>query len=193
MEFLQFKWVVLAVLVSMALWAVFTYNTLVSLKHTVVKAFSNIDVLLKQRHEELPKLVETCRQYMQHERDTLERVTQARNAVAAASAAGNLGALGDAENALRRGLGALFAVAENYPNLKADETFRNLQSRISALENGIADRRELYNEAVNLNNVKVETFPDVLIARFFGFRTQRLLQFSASEVGDVDVRGLFKA
>jgi len=193
MEWLQFKWVVLAVLVSVALWAVFTYNTLVALKHTVSKAFSNIDVLLRQRHEELPKLVETCRQYMQHERETLERVIQARNAVAAASAAGNLGALGDAEGALRRGLGALFAVAENYPNLKADETFRNLQTRISMLENGIADRRELYNEAVNLSNVRVESFPDVLIARFFGFRQHRLLQFSAEEIRDVDVRSLFSA
>jgi LemA protein len=167
------------------------YNGLVRLKHGVGKAWANIDVLLRQRHEELPKLVETCKQYMQYERATLERVIEARNAVASASEQHDMQALGRAESGLRAGLGQLFALAENYPQLKADESFRHLQQRISALENGIADRRELYNEAVNLNNVRIEQFPDVLLARLFGFTSATLLQFSEAEKADVDLKALF--
>ena len=172
-------------------YAVILYNGLVRLKHGVGKAWANIDVLLKQRHEELPKLVETCKQYMQHERTTLERVIAARSAVASAREQHDVGALGRAESGLRAGLGQLFALAENYPELKANDSFQHLQQRISGLENGIADRRELYNEAVNLNNVRVEQFPDVLIARFFAFKSAELLQFSDAEKADVDLKTLF--
>lgn len=167
------------------------YNGLVRLKHGVSKAWANIDVLLRQRHEELPKLVETCKQYMQHERNTLEAVIVARNAVASARDKGDVAALGQAESGLRAGLGQLFALAENYPQLKANESFQHLQQRISGLENGIADRRELYNEAVNLNNVRIEQFPDVLIAGRCGFKAAELLQFSEAEKADVDLKSLF--
>jgi LemA protein len=112
--------IVLAVFVVALAYAVLIYNGLVNLKHSVAKAWSNIDVLLKQRHEELPKLVEVCRQYMAHEKDTLERVTAARSAVFAARERTDLGQLGMAEGALRQGLGNLFALAEQYPALKAD-------------------------------------------------------------------------
>jgi LemA protein len=157
----------------------------------VSKAWSNIDVLLKQRHDELPKLVETCRQYMQYEQETLEKVMQARSSVAAAQQQGDIAQLGKAEGALRLGLGGLFAVAEAYPDLKADETFQHLQARISQLEDAIADRREFYNESVNNNNVSIEQFPDVLIAKLFKFKAFTLLEFSADEKADVDMRGLF--
>ena len=183
--------VVLVVAFFAVAYAVGLYNGLVRLKHGVGKAWANIDVLLRQRHEELPKLVETCKQYMQYERATLERVIEARNAVASASEQHDMQALGRAESGLRAGLGQLFALAENYPQLKADESFRHLQQRISALENGIADRRELYNEAVNLNNVRIEQFPDVLLARLFGFTSATLLQFSEAEKADVDLKALF--
>lgn len=172
-------------------WGVSLYNALVRLKHSVTKAWSNIDVLLKQRHDELPKLVETCKQYMQHERQTLEEVISARNAVSNAREQHDIGALGTAETGLRLGLGKLFALAENYPELKANESFQFLQQRISGLENGIADRRELYNEAVNLNNVRIEQFPDVLIARYFNFVAAELLRFSDAEKADVDIKSLF--
>jgi LemA protein len=183
--------VVLVVVFFVLAYVVRLYNGLVRLKHGVGKAWANIDVLLRQRHEELPKLVETCKQYMQYERATLERVIEARNAVASASEQHDMQALGRAESGLRAGLGQLFALAENYPQLKADESFRHLQQRISALENGIADRRELYNEAVNLNNVRIEQFPDVLLARLFGFTSATLLQFSEAEKADVDLKALF--
>jgi LemA protein len=183
--------VVIGLIVVIIGYAVVIYNNLVSLKHGVSKAWANIDVLLKQRHDELPKLVETCKQYMQYEQETLERVMRARAAVAAAREQGDVGALGGAETELRLGLGNLFAVAEAYPDLKANESFQHLQSRISGLEDSIADRREYYNEAVNNNNVRIEQFPDVLIARRFGFRAAELLEFSEEEISDVDLKSLF--
>ena len=163
------------------------------LKHQVAQAWANIDVLLKQRHDELPKLVDTCRQYMDYERNTLERVIAARSRVATAREQQDVGALGTAETELRAGLGRLFALAENYPQLKANESFQHLQGRISDLENGIADRRELYNAAVNLNNVRIEQFPDLLLARPLGFKPFELLEFSAAELADVNVGALFKS
>lgn len=183
--------VILVVGVVVLTYGIVIYNGLVGLKHHVAKAWSNIDVLLKQRHDELPKLVEICRQYMRHESTTLERVIAARSAVSSAREAADVGKLGPAESLLRSGLGSLFALAESYPELKADETFRFLQDRITQLEDSIADRREYYNESVNRNNVRIEVFPDVLIARLFGFGPRALLEFSAAERQDVDIKALF--
>ncbi|GGI98181.1 LemA family protein [Halopseudomonas pertucinogena] len=183
--------VVGAGLVVAVVYAITLYNQLVAVKHGVTQAWSNIDVLLRQRHEELPKLVETCRQYMQYEQATLERVISARNAVSQARDSSDMKQLGRAETALRSGLGQLFALAENYPQLQANSSFQHLQQRISGLENGIADRRELYNAAVNINNVRIEQFPDVLIARLFHFPPAELLRFSEAEKADVDLRQLF--
>ena len=175
----------------LVIYGIFIYNHLVAIKHNVGKAWSNIDVLLKQRHEELPKLVETCRQYMKFEQETLEKVMQARSQVASARASHDIPALGQAEGALRLGLGNLFAVAEAYPELKTNDTFKHLQARITGLENAIADRREFYNESVNVNNVRVEQFPDTIVARLFSFRQFPLLRFASEEKKDVDVRQLF--
>ena len=136
-------WIVVGlVLVVVLVYGIQIYNRLVSLKHNVSKAWSNIDVLLKQRHDELPKLVEVCKQYMGYEQETLQKVMEARSQVAQAREGGNMPELGAAETQLRLGLGNLFALAEAYPDLKADTTFRHLQDRITALENSIADRRE---------------------------------------------------
>ncbi|NJD08495.1 MAG: LemA family protein [Methylococcaceae bacterium] len=179
-------------IVVLLLYLILIYNRLVNLKHDTAKAWSNIDVLLKQRHDELPKLVETCKQYMQHERETLERVMQARAGVFAAQQASDLGSLGKAEGQLRQGLTALFATAESYPDLKADQSFRHLEARITGLENAIADRREFYNETVNNNNVRLEEFPDVIVGRLFGFKPFHLLEFSEQEKADVDLQALFR-
>jgi LemA protein len=189
MDFTSF--IIVGVLAAGILYSIMIYNNLVSLKHNVSKAWANIDVLLKQRHDELPKLVETCKQYMGYEQETLEKVMQARSAVSAAREKGDVSALGPAETQLRMGLGNLFALAEAYPDLKANESFQHLQGRISGLENAIADRREFYNESVNNNNVRIEQFPDVLIARNLGFSAKDLLEFSEEETKDVDVKELF--
>ncbi|WP_455220319.1 LemA family protein [Kaarinaea lacus] len=183
--------ITLGVTAGLLVYAITIYNHLVTLKHSVSKSWANIDVLLKQRHDELPKLIEVCKQYMGYEKDTMERIIKARSAVATAREKTDIGALGAAETQLRMGLGNLFALAESYPDLKADQSFQHLQSRITGLENSIADRREFYNEAVNNNNVRIEQFPDVIIARFFNFKAADLLEFSEEEKADVDVKALF--
>ena len=187
-----FAIVLLIAIALLALYGVTLYNRLVNLKHNVGMAWSNIDVLLKQRHDELPKLVEVCKQYMNYERDTLEAVMRARHGVADAQQRKDLPALGAAESQLRIGLGQLFAVAEAYPELRANDNFRHLEARITGLENAIADRREFYNDSVNLNNVRIEQFPEVLIAGTFSFRPFRLLEFTEQEKQDVDIAQLFQ-
>ncbi|WP_455203620.1 LemA family protein [Kaarinaea lacus] len=183
--------VVLGTLAALIVYGIVIYNNLVSLKHNVSKSWANIDVLLKQRHDELPKLVEVCKQYMQYEQTTMEKIMLARSAVASASQKGDINGVGMAETQLRTGLGHLFALAEDYPELKADESFQHLQTRITGLENAIADRREFYNEAVNLNNVRIEQFPDVIVAKKFSFKAAQLLEFTEEELQDVDVKALF--
>lgn len=186
-----FGMILLGIVVVVAAYGVMIYNGLVLLKHAVAKAWANIDVLLKQRHDELPKLVEACRQYKQFEQETLQRVIEARSKVQTARENQDIPALGQAEAALRMGIGKIFAIAEAYPELKANEQFMQLQQRITALENAIADRRELYNENVNINNVRAEQFPDNIVAGMFGFDVKPLLEFSAAEKIDVDLRALF--
>ncbi|TJZ71057.1 LemA family protein [Chitiniphilus eburneus] len=181
----------LALVAVVVIYLISLYNNLVSLKHGVARAWSNIDVLMKQRHDELPKLIEACKQYMRFEAETLERVMQARSQVASARESRNIPALGTAETALRAGLGQLFATVEAYPELSTNEHFQHLLSRITELEDGIADRRETYNDTVNLNNVRIEQFPDVLVAHSFGFGAARPLHFKEAEKSDVDVKQLF--
>ena len=184
--------ITLLIIVAVILYFVVTYNSLVSIKNNVEKAWANIDVLLKQRNDELPKLIDTCKAYMTHEAQTLERVTQARMGVDAARQTQDITGLSKAESVLTQSLGGLFAVAENYPDLKADQTFLNFQSRISSLENQIADRREFYNDSVNNNNVRIQQFPDVIIASVFNFERKDMLKFSSAELQDVDVSARFK-
>ena len=185
--------VALGVLAAFVAYAVMLYNGLVQIKHNVSKAWANIDVLLKQRHDELPKLVETCKQYMKFEQDTLTKVMEARSKVFTARERQDVAAVGQAEGTLRASLGNLFALAEAYPDLKTNETFQQLQIRISGLENAIADRREFYNESVNVNNVRIEQLPDALIASTFNFKPAKLLEFQEEEKADVDVKKLFGA
>jgi LemA protein len=183
--------IILAIVAGLVLYIISIYNHLVRLKHNVSKAWSNIDVLLKQRHDEIPKLVETCKQYMKFEQDTLEKVMQARSRVSETRQSQDVPGLGLAEGALRMGLGQLFALAEDYPELRANENFQHLQGRISSLENTIADRREFYNESVNINNIGIATFPDLIVARLLGFGGRDLLEFEASETEDVNMKELF--
>lgn len=183
----------LGVVAVAAIYAITIYNSLVQTKHAVAKAWANIDVLLKQRHDELPKLIEVCRQYSEFEASTLERVIAARAQVHSARESQDMNGLGEAEGLLRQGLGRLFAVAEAYPQLRTNENFMQLETRISQLENAIADRREFYNESVNINNVRVEQFPDAVIARLFGFAPRPLLEFSTAEKADIDIKAAFRA
>ena len=174
----------LVVALGAAGYGIVIYNALVSLKNSVDKAWSNIDVLLKQRFDEIPKLVKVCEGYMRHERQTLESVTRARSLLADAKDHGE--AL-QAQGAISQALRSLFVVVENYPDLKADIGFRQLQARISELEDQIADRRELFNETVNLYNIRIEQFPDVLIAHSFNFTPRVLWKIEAAHRADVTI------
>lgn len=187
------SFIFLGIVVAVVLYFVMIYNNLVRLKHNVSQAWANIDVLLKQRHDELPKLVETCKQYMSYEKDVLQKVTEARASVSKAQASGNMNALGKAETQMRLGLASLFAVAENYPELRANESFQHLQARITQLEAQIADRREFYNDSVNANNVRIEQFPDGIVANMFKFGPRELLKFDEADLKDVDVKALFNS
>lgn len=183
--------ILLGISVVALIYGISLYNHLVSLKHAVSKAWANVDMLLKQRHDELLKLVEVCKQYKQFEQETLQRVIEARSQVQSARECQNIEALGKAEGMLRMELGNLFAVAEAYPELKANENFMQLQQRITELENGIADRRELYNESVNIYNAGIEQFPAVLIANMFSYQPKPLLEFASAEKTDVNIKSPF--
>ncbi|OWY38732.1 LemA family protein [Xenophilus sp. AP218F] len=182
----------LAIAGAAALYLITLFNALVDIKHQVGKCWANIDVLLKQRHDEIPKLVAACQQYARFEQGMLDKMMQARQAVAESALNRDMPGLGQAESRLRSLFGQVYAAAEAYPELKADQQFAALSQRITQLEESLADRRELYNEAVNINNARIEQFPDVLLARLFNMQPAQSLSFSAAETGDVDVAALFK-
>lgn len=184
-------YIVLGLIALGLLYAVVIYNALVNLKHNVTKSWSNIDVLLKQRNEELPKLVETCKQYMQFEQSALEGIMAARRGAQAAQAKGDVSGVGQSESLIRSALGSITATVEAYPELKANQSIQTLLARVTALENAISDRREFYNESVNVNNVRIEQFPDVIIARLLGFKPATLLEFSEEELRNPDFQALF--
>jgi LemA protein len=161
------------------------YDHLVQLKNDIDKAWANIDVLLKQRHDELPKLTETCKGYMQYERETFQLVVEARNAY---QSAGTVPDKAQADNMVTGALKTLFAVAENYPDLKANRNFLQLQGRITELEEKIADRREFYNDSANTYNIRIQQLPDVFIARMLNFQPHDLFKVMEEDRRDVEVK-----
>lgn len=160
------------------------YNALVRLKNDIKKAWANIDVLLKQRTDELPNLIATVKGYMKHEKEVLENVTKARAAIMEAK---TINQKAKADAALSGVLKTLFAVAENYPTLKANENFMQLQQRISGIENELADRREFYNESVNTYNIKIHVFPDMIFAGMLGYKDEEMFKASEAERKNVKV------
>ena len=160
------------------------YNGLVALRNNIARSWSNIDVLLKQRHDELPKLVSTCEGYMRHERGVFDKLSEARAALASAK---SVGERAGAEGMLNRALGAIFAVAEAYPDLKANQSFIQLQNRISDLENQIADRREFYNDTVTTYNTRIQQIPDRFVADMLTCVPAELFQVEAEDRRDVEI------
>jgi LemA protein len=164
-------WVILAIVIILAVgWFVFTYNGLIQARNRTQEAWSEIDVELKRRHDLIPNLVNTVQGYMGHERGTLEAVTNARAAAVAAGATGDQAKIGQAEGALTQSLRTLFAVAENYPDLKAISAFTNLQENLTATEDKLEFSRRFYNGNVRDYNIKLQTIPTSLIAGALGFR-----------------------
>jgi LemA protein len=170
------------------LYLIIIYNGLVRLRNDGNRAWANIDVLLKQRHDEIPNLVETVKGYLQHERPTLVAVTQAR---AASISAASIGQKAHANLMLTGALRGLFAVAENYPQLKANENFLRLQNRISELEERIADRREFFNDDVNAYNTRIREVPEVFLADLMALKPRELFTVSDKDRKLVEV-GLTK-
>src|SRR3984893_15721952 len=163
-------WVVIGIIVLVVLWLVFTYNGLVTSRNRTQEAWSEIDVELKRRHDLIPNLVQTVQGYVGHERGTLEAVTNARAAAVAAGATGDPAKIGPAENMLSQSLRSLFAVSENYPDLKAIAAFTNLQEQLTATEDKIEFSRRFYNGNVRDYNIKLQTLPTSLIAGALGFK-----------------------
>ncbi len=164
-------------------WYVVTiYNGLIELKNDIDKAWSNIDVMLKQRHDELTKLIEVCKGYMEFERDTFQKIAQARSLFAQAA---TVDQKAQADQSMTSALRGLFAVAENYPDLKANNNFLQLQSRITQLESQIADRREFYNDSVNTYNIRIQQVPDAFVAGFLTMKPRTMFKAEAADKSDV--------
>jgi LemA protein len=178
--------IVLIVIVLLA-WAIGTYNRFVRLRNQVEASWAQVDVQLKRRHSLIPNLVETVKGYASHERGTLEAVVNARNAAASASTGGPA-ASAQAEGVLTQTLGRLFALAEAYPNLKANQNFIQLQQELGETENKIAYARQFYNSAVQSMNSAVQSFPANLIAGMGGFAARPYFEAVGAERADVNVR-----
>jgi LemA protein len=171
-------WIILGIIVVVGLWLVATYNGLVTLRQRCRQSFSDIDVQLKQRHDLVPNLVETVKGYAAHEKGTLEAVIKARNAAVSAQGPAAQAA---AEGALQGALRQLFALAEAYPDLKANQSFQQLQTELSDLENKIAAARRFFNNAAAEYNATRESFPAVLFAQSMGFGPQEFFNLEEGE------------
>ena len=178
-------WVIIVIVAVVVLWLIFVFNSLIRLKNRTQEAFSDIDVQLKRRHDLIPNLIETVKGYATHERELFEKVTAARTAAINAQ---GIAEKGKAENALSQTLKSIFAVAENYPDLKASQNFLQLQDELSDTENKIQAARRFYNGNVRDFNTKIEVFPNNLVAGMLGFNKFEFFQAEAGEKENVAVR-----
>ena len=164
--------VVAGLVVALGAFMVGIYNNLVQVRNDVDKAWNNIDVTLLQRNDELAKLIDTCRAYVTHESTLLERITEMRTRYEREK---TVSSKADAENQLQKSLSQLRHVWEAYPQLRATENFQQIQQRISGIESTIADRRELFNDSVNIYNIRIESFPDLLVAKALAYQRKPFL------------------
>jgi LemA protein len=174
-----FGLVLLVLIVIVAFWLMGMYNGLVGSRNEVRNSWGQIDVQLKRRHDLIPNLVETVKGYMAHERNTLEAVTKARQQ--AIQVTGDVAERAKAENALSQTLRSLFAVAEAYPDLKANQNFLALQEELTSTENKISFARQYYNDAVLRLNNKIQMFPSNILANMFNFQMEKFFEVEAAE------------
>jgi LemA protein len=179
-------WIVIGIILALiGIWFLVSYNNLVKLKNRAKEAFADIDVQLKRRHDLIPNLVETVKGYAAHEREVLEKVTEARAKAMGARESGDLKKMAEAENYLAETLKTLFAVAERYPDLKASQNFLELQRELRDTEDKIMYARRFYNENVRDLNIAIESFPTNIVASIFGFKKMDLFEISAPEEKEV--------
>jgi len=167
---------------GLIVYVIMMFNGLIALKNDIAKAWANIDILLKQRHDELPKLLDVCKGYMELERDTLQKIAQARSMYQQAV---SVDQKAQADQNMTSALRGFFAVAENYPQLKANDNFMRLQIRITELESQIADRREFYNDSVNTFNIRIQQMPDTFVASFMNLAPRPLFKVEEADKADV--------
>jgi len=171
-------------IVGVTVYVITIFNSLVALKNDIDKAWANIDVLLKQRHDELTRLLDVCKGYMDYERDTLLRIAEARSQYQQAV---NMEQKAEADQSMTTALRGFFAVAENYPDLKATNNFMQLQNRITQLENQISDRREFYNDSVNTFNIRIQQMPDIFVASFMSWTPRPMFKVEDTDRADVSM------
>jgi len=178
-------WIILVIAVLVVFWLILVFNSLIRLKNRTQEAFSDIDVQLKRRHDLIPNLIETVKGYATHEKELFEKVTQARSAAINAQGTAEKG---KAENALSQTLKSIFAVAENYPDLKASQNFLKLQDELSDTENKIQAARRFYNGNVRDFNTKIEVFPNNMVAGTLGFKKFEFFQAEVGEKENIEVK-----
>jgi len=183
MQFLPIIAIVVVLIIIISY--IFTiYNGLILVKNNLKKSWSNIDVLLMQRSDEIPKLLTTIKAFVKHEKNMIDKVLESRENYLGANSVGEKAV---ADNEMSSALKSLFALAENYPDLRSNENFIQFQSRISSLEDDIADRREFYNDSVNNYNIRIQSMPDVFIANSMGLKEEEMFEVPESKKQDVDI------
>ena len=172
------------VIIGLVSWFFTIYNGLIHVKENIKKSWSNIDVLLMQRSDEIPKLIKVLKSFAKHEKKMFDNVMVARKSYLGAN---SITEKADADNQISDALKSVFALSEAYPELRSNENFLNLQDRISGLENEISDRRELYNESVNNYNIRIQSLPDVVIANAMGLDQEEMFQVHDLKKKDIDI------
>ena len=179
-----FGFIILLGIIGLVSWFFTVYNGLVQVRENIKKSWANIDVLLMQRSDEIPKLIKTVKAFATHEKEMFDSVIAAREKYLGAS---SVGEKADADNMLSGALKSVFALSEAYPELRSNENFIQFQNRISDLENEIADRREFYNESVNNYNIRIQSLPDVWIAGPMGLQQEEMFEVPVEKKEDVDI------
>ncbi len=179
-----FGFIILLGIIGLVSWFFTVYNGLVQVRENIKKSWANIDVLLMQRSDEIPKLIKTVKAFATHEKEMFDSVMAAREKYLGAS---SVGEKADADNMLSGALKSVFALSEAYPELRSNENFIQFQNRISGLENEIADRREFYNESVNNYNIRIQSLPDVWIAGTMGLQQEEMFEVPVEKKEDVDI------
>ena len=177
-------YIIIVISIAILLLCISSYNGLIQVEENIKKAFANIDVLLMQRSDELPKLVDTVKAFVSHEKEIFANVLKARETMLSAK---TITEKAQASGGISNALKSIFALSEDYPDLGSNENFMKLQGRISDLENSIADRREFYNESVNNYNIRIKTIPDVLIARIMNLSAKEMFQVSDEKKEDIKI------
>ena len=176
--------VLVLILFGLISWFLTVYNGLIQVKENIKKSWANIDVLLMQRSDEIPKLVKVLKSFVKHEKKMFDSIMEARSFYLDAS---SVAEKADADSEMSSALKSIFALSEAYPELKSNDNFLKLQERISGLENDIADRRELYNESVNNYNIRIQSLPDAFIANSMNLASEEMFKVDEKKKKDVDI------